>query len=252
GGSHTLEVFAGEVLLVDVVGKSDHRDTGISLEGVDISARGVESSFSETAVHTSELALVLATFRDDVQCPLRISVIEAGELRLFTQAVEDFDPFDDFGGQVLKGNSSIVAEEFFTVYEDLPDGFTMGFYAFAVGCNARHFIDEVFGRGIRIRLVGVGVIQGSIALLFDRDGWCGDFERPECSHSRGQGNIAKVDWSIFHRDGERAGTVPDVSESREVLSRFDRAEGKFAVSVRDCSSDLGGVVGVHQEDGDAD
>ena len=166
---HTENILEREILLIQVVGKTDDGDTAVTLENVHVAARSIILRITVCGIEFTELPAALALRSDDIQRLVALTVVESGELRLVAQFVEYLDVLHYFGRKILYRRTHVITEKLLAVHEHLLNLFALCLHRTVRGNHdTRHLCQQALCIGIRSHLERRRVVHHRIAFLAHR------------------------------------------------------------------------------------
>lgn len=130
---NTQNILERKVLLIDVVKKTDQRQTAGAAEKIDVAADHILvfgfgfriGIVTVPGICLTEYALTHIFACDDVDRLIAFAVVHTRKLGLVAQLVVNLDPFDRFGRQRLDRRCHVLAEKLLAIDEYFLDRFAL-------------------------------------------------------------------------------------------------------------------------------
>ncbi len=174
--------------------------------------------------------------RDDVDRLSRLTVIEAGELRLVTHLVVDLDFVDDVRREIPQGDHRIVGEESFAVDEDLCDRLALCGDNVVLNGHSRQFGQEVFRGSIDAQFERFRIELNSVADLDNGRGLSLDKVFTHLDRNLGHRQRPKIDASAFNRQPLEHLRETYKGDFQQIRSLGQIGEIKLAIRARESES----------------
>ena len=201
---NTQNILERKVLLIDVVKKTDQRQTAGAAKKIDVAADHIlvfgfgfrVGVVTVTGICLTEYALTHIFACDDVDRLITFAVVHTRKLGLVAQLVVNLDPFDRFGRQGLDRRCHVLAEKLLAIDEYFLDRFALRLDSAVIDRNAGHLLQQPLDVGIGSHLERIGIIAYRIALLRSAEclhllhyGLDGDGRLPQCDLSQVFGRL---------------------------------------------------------------